>query len=567
MHNRHIIRSVIGETIRSNMALFIFMLLVAAASVATGILPPLVLGEVVDRLTAGSGSVLYLAIGYFLLNVLNGFTSAGKEGLITIFGQKVTHHFRSRMCSKLSRMPASVFTRNAAGAMTSRMVGDVDTVEELFASGVISMAADAARMVGIIAVIFTKSPGLGIMLLIALPLLYLFTRYVQKSTLAAQKEHRAASAQTEKQIPETLQNMRAIHLFGREKYFEKSYADSLEAGFRAVEKSNFYDAFYSPVIFTVSAVLIAIMMTLSAQSGAAREFFGMSVGTAVAVIALVGEIFGPLESIGLEIQNIQEAAASVERIREFLSTEEIPSAEEMPEEEAISEEKAPENAAEPEAAAASASDVPAVEFSDVCFHYDSDPDILTGFSMQVMRGENITITGRTGSGKSTLMRLLLGLYTPSSGTVRLFGQNPAVIQSSQKRSLYGYVQQQFQMIPGSVLDQITLGDPSVSREDAEWALQLTGLLGTVQALPEGIDTPCTQAAFSNGQFQLLSIARAIVKDPQLLLLDEITANLDAATEARISQALQNASQGRTVLTIAHRKSAVRQGRIVRIGNE
>lgn len=238
MHNRHIIRSVIGETIRSNMALFIFMLLVAAASVATGILPPLVLGEVVDRLTAGSGSVLYLAIGYFLLNVLNGFTSAGKEGLITIFGQKVTHHFRSRMCSKLSRMPASVFTRNAAGAMTSRMVGDVDTVEELFASGVISMAADAARMVGIIAVIFTKSPGLGIMLLIALPLLYLFTRYVQKSTLAAQKEHRAASAQTEKQIPETLQNMRAIHLFGREKYFEKRYADSVEAGFRAVEKSN-----------------------------------------------------------------------------------------------------------------------------------------------------------------------------------------------------------------------------------------------------------------------------------------------------------------------------------------
>ena len=422
-------------------------------------------------------------------------------------------------------------------------------------------------MVGIIAVIFTKSPGLGIMLLIALPLLYLFTRYVQKSTLAAQKEHRAASAQTEKQIPETLQNMRAIHLFGREKYFEKRYADSVEAGFRAVEKSNFYDAFYSPVIFTVSAVLIAIMMTLSAQSGAAREFFGMSVGTAVAVIALVGEIFGPLESIGMEIQNIQEAAASVERIREFLSTEEIPSAEEMPEEEAISEEKAPENAAEPEAAAASASDVPAVEFSDVCFHYDSDPDILTGFSMQVMRGENITITGRTGSGKSTLMRLLLGLYTPSSGTVRLFGQNPAVIQSSQKRSLYGYVQQQFQMIPGSVLDQITLGDPSVSREDAEWALQLTGLLGTVQALPEGLDTPCTQAAFSNGQFQLLSIARAIVKDPQLLLLDEITANLDAATEARISQALQNASQGRTVLTIAHRKSAVRQGRIVRIGNE
>lgn len=545
MNNKHVIRSVIGETIRDNIALFIFLLLIAAASVATGILPPLVLGQIVDRLTAGNGSVVGLAVGYFLLNVLNGFTSAGKEGLITVFGQKVTHHFRSRMCAKLSRLPASVYTKTAAGAMTSRMVGDVDTVEELFASGVISMAVDAARMIGILAVIFTKSLGLGILLLIALPLLYLFTRHVQKRTLAAQKQHRAATARTEKQIPETLQNMRAIHLLGREKYFEKRYAESVEEGFHAVEKSNFYDAFYSPVIKTVSAVLIAIMMIFSAQSGSAREFFGMSVGTAVAVIALVGEIFGPLESIGMEIQNIQEAAASVLRIRSFLNAPEV---------------------RRPEEAAADLS-APAVEFDHVSFHYDNDPDILKDFSAQISRGEQVTITGRTGSGKSTLMRLILGLYEPSAGEVRLFGQNPLAIPDSDRRQLCGCVEQQFRPVPGTIMDQVTLGDPSVTLEEVNKALQLTGLRDTVAALPDGLNTPCDEKILSNGQFQLLSIARAIVKDPPLLLLDEITANLDAATEAQITRALQEASRGRTVLTIAHRKSAVRTGRIIHLGNE
>lgn len=387
------VRSVVLGTVRRQPLLCTALVLAVAGAVAASLLPPLILGRVVDRLTARQVVPFALALGYFGLLALSGGLESLRESLLTVFGQKMTHALRSAMCAKLDKLPAEAFVNQESGAAVSRFVGDVDTVEELFTSGIISMFADACRLCGILAVIFAENRGLALILLVVLPLLYLFTRVVQKRMLKAQLQNRAAVARASAHVPETLRCIRTIHTLRRESYMEKAYDEALDDSFAAVEKTNFYDACYSPVILIMNAAVVALVMLLSAAgSPEVRAFFGMSVGTAVAVIAYISQVFTPLESIGMEIETIQSAVAGVRRINGFLAqAERVPTAETAPQ-------------AVPGA--------PSVELQNVHFGYESDEKVLHGLSFAVQKGEQVTLTGRTGAGKSTIFKLLLGLYRP-----------------------------------------------------------------------------------------------------------------------------------------------------------
>ena len=548
MRSETSVTRVIGGTIRASKALSALLLAAIAGSVLFALLPPLVLEQIVDALAERRQVTVSLAAGYFLLVAASGLLDAAKESLITVFGQKVTHRVRSAMSAKLLRLPAAYYIEKEPGVTASRFVNDVNTVDSLFASGVISMAADVCRLFSILLVIFTRSTGLGLLLLAAAPLLFWMTRVFQKRMLAAQLESRVAVGRTNQQIPETLKNIRTIRVFHREDYMQRRYGDAIEQGYRAQERSNFYDAVYSPIVVTVSALLVGIVMAASAQGGAARSFFGMSAGTAAALIAYVGSFFDPLESIGMEIQNIQSAVAGVRRINEFL--------------------REPEREKGAKAPGSVPTGVPAVQLSSVSFSYGKgEREILRDFDLTVQEGESVLLAGRTGAGKSTLVKLILGLYEPEAGQVRVFGTPPAGIPEAEKRRWFGYVEQQFRPVPGTVGDQVSLQDPQVSEEQIRKALVTVGLWDTVQSLPEGINTPCGEGLFSQGQLQLLSIARAIVLEPKLLLLDEITANLDSKTEAQVLVALQAASLHRTVLSISHRLYEENGGRKVVIGGE
>ena len=548
MRSETSVTRVIGGTIRASKALSALLLAAIAGSVLFALLPPLVLEQIVDALAERRQVTVSLAAGYFLLVAASGLLDAAKESLITVFGQKVTHRVRSAMSAKLLRLPAAYYIEKEPGVTASRFVNDVNTVDSLFASGVISMAADVCRLFSILLVIFTRSTGLGLLLLAAAPLLFWMTRVFQKRMLAAQLESRVAVGRTNQQIPETLKNIRTIRVFHREDYMQRRYGDAIEQGYRAQERSNFYDAVYSPIVVTVSALLVGIVMAASAQGGAARSFFGMSAGTAAALIAYVGSFFDPLESIGMEIQNIQSAVAGVRRINEFL--------------------REPEREKGAKAPGSVPTGVPAVQLSGVSFSYGKgEREILRDFDLTVQEGESVLLAGRTGAGKSTLVKLILGLYEPEAGQVRVFGTPPAGIPEAEKRRWFGYVEQQFRPVPGTVGDQVSLQDPQVSEEQIRKALVTVGLWDTVQSLPEGINTPCGEGLFSQGQLQLLSIARAIVLEPKLLLLDEITANLDSKTEAQVLAALQAASLHRTVLSISHRLYEENGGRKVVIGGE
>ena len=533
MHNQENIRTVLLRTVQRNIWLSLGILLMVVGAVVAALLPPLLLAKIVDTLTAGMPASLGAVLLYFGLLALTGLLESARESLLTVFGQKITHGLRSCMMAKLTRLTSGALAAREPGELASRFVGDVDTVENLFSAGIIS----------ILVVLSRKNLGLCLVLLCLLPPLFFFTRCVQKNMLRAQIANRQAVGRASAFVPITLHNIRTIHALGKERYMCARYDDFIGQSYAAMEKTNFYDAIYSPVILILNALVVGIVMLLSATgNGAMLRFFGMSAGTAVAVISYIGQIFTPVESLGMEIQSIQSAMAGVRRIDELLAE--------------------PERTAVPENVAA----VPgtfAAELKNVSFGYE-DKAVLENLTLQVSPGEQVTLSGRTGAGKSTVLKLLLGLYPPQKGAVTLFGIPADRIPEGEKRRLIGYVEQSFHMVPGSVRDQITLYDETVSPAQVRRAAELVGLLDTVEALPRGFDTPCAPELFSQGQWQLLSIARAAVTNPQILLLDEITANLDAETERMVLQALKNVSENRTVISISHRTEA-KEGRIVPIG--
>ena len=539
--NDHGVFAAVRMAAASHRLLTVGTVLCVAASVAASLLPPLLLARVIDRLTAGLPLSFLAVLLYFGSLALEGVLTSAQESLLVLFGQRMTHALRSEMSRKLSRLPAGTLAEQNPGEVAARFSGDVDTVEALFTSGIISMAADACRIVSIMGVIAVKNTGLALILLLVLPLFAVFTRYVQKRMLAAQLDNRRAVAAVSGQVPETLHNIRTIRALGLEDYMERRYDRCIGDSYAAMERTNFYDAVYSPVVLLLNAAVVGIVMLLSASGNAQLlTLFGMSVGTSVAIINYISRIFAPIESLGMEIQTIQSAMAGVRRIDAFLDQ--------------------PERTIPPARRKAARGDV---EFAHVTFGY-GERHVLKDFSMTVKQGEQVTLVGRTGAGKSTVFKLLLGLYQPEAGTVTIGGVKVGDITDRERRTCIGCVEQHFSRVPGTVLEQITLGDPQITGEMARAAAALAGIDAAIRALPEGYDTVCTEDIFSQGEWQLLSIARAAAADPAVLLLDEITANLDAETEARVLEALHRASAGRTVLSVSHRVYENLGGRTIEI---
>ena len=367
----------IGMAARSHHLLTAGTLLCVAASVAASLLPPLLLGRVIDRLTGGTPLTFLAVLLYFGSLALEGLFSSAQESLLVLFGQKMTHALRSEMSQKLTRLPAGTLAEQNPGEVAARFSGDVDTVEALFTSGIISMVADACRIVSIMAVIAVKNTGLALILLLVLPLFAVFTRHMQKRMLAAQLDNRRAVAAVSGQGPETLHNIRTIRALGIEDYMERRYDRRIGDGYAAMERTNFYDAVYSPVVLLLNAVVVGVVMLLSA-SGKAEilTLFGMSVGTSVTVINYISRIFAPIENLGMEIQTIQSAMAGVKRIDAFLAQ--------------------PERTIPQKGESAARGDV---VLSHVTFGY-GERCVLKDLSLTVKQGEQVTLVGRTGAGKA-----------------------------------------------------------------------------------------------------------------------------------------------------------------------
>ena len=573
MNNR--IVKIVVTTLKKHIIMSFSTLIFITGAVVTSLIPPLILEKMVDELTIGSMPAVRSIVLYMFCIALAGIMESGQNVVIIALGQKITHGVRSAMCKKLTRMKTEYFVDNEAGKTASYFVNDVDAVDSLFTNGIVSMFADACKVVSIIAIIFVKSVGLGIIIVILTPVLMIMTIQFQKRMLAAQIKNRIAIAKVNNHVPETIKNIRTIKNLALERYMEQKYDKYIEESYKATDKSNLYDSIYSPIIIFISSFVVAILMVFSSFGGIFSSFFGITVGSAVAIISYVGKVFDPLESIGMEIQNIQSAIAGIERINEYMRSAEdeyrvnnnikkdihsdmhndersnnansniISSTTINPNSSITNDNNNPDSRF-----ANNINNI--IEFRNVSFSYDGNNNVLNNYSLSIKKGERVVLSGRTGVGKSTIFRLIMGLYEPQKGQILIKGKEAHTVSEDERRKIFGYVEQQFHPVTGSIKDQITLHDDSYTMEEIIDAAKIAGIHDIIMLLKDGYDTLYEKAELSQGQMQLLQVARAVVSDPEIMLLDEMTANLDSNTEKNILNALLNASKGRTVISISHR---------------
>lgn len=555
MNNR--IVKIVVTTLKKHIIMSFSTLIFITGAVVTSLIPPLILEKMVDELTIGSMPAARSIVLYMFFIALAGIMESGQNVVIIALGQKITHGVRSAMCKKLTRMKTEYFVDNEAGKTASYFVNDVDAVDSLFTNGIVSMFADACKVVSIIAIIFVKSVGLGIIIVILTPVLMIMTRQFQKRMLAAQIKNRIAIARVNNHVPETIKNIRTIKNLALERYMEQKYDKYIEESYKATDKSNLYDSIYSPIIIFISSFVVAILMVFSSFGGIFSSFFGITVGSAVAIISYVGKVFDPLESIGMEIQNIQSAIAGIERINEYMRSAEDEYRVNNNPNSSITNDNNNHNSTSttdnnnPDSRFANNSNN-IIEFRNVSFSYDGNNNVLNNYSLSIEKGERVVLSGRTGTGKSTIFRLIMGLYEPQKGQILIKGNEAHTISEDERRKIFGYVEQQFHPVTGSIKDQITLHDDSYTMEEIIDAAKIAGIHDVIMLLKDGYDTLYEKAELSQGQMQLLQVARAVVSDPVIMLLDEMTANLDSNTEKNILNALLNASKGRTVISISHR---------------
>lgn len=529
--------SLIKSIFKENKYLTISLFLVIIGAIVFSLSTPQILKYIVDNyLTKKESDLLFPALLYFSSILLTGVFNFLKEGIITIFGQKIIKKIKSEMMGKLEKIPLDYLSTNESGSIVSRFSNDVEAVGSLFTGGVVSMIVDSFKIVGIVISIWLFSYKLMILLLFIIPVIYFLSKNFQKKMLKAQKLYRVLTAKVNNHIPESINNMEMIKSFAKEKYMEEKYLTYLSDSYNAMDKINFYDSIFSPMILILRSVAVSVVVILSSDY---LSFLEISIGSVVASIELINNIFAPIENLGMELQNIQQSIAGIYRIDEFLNEKE--------------ESKKNINITYDKIISNNNLDI---KFNNVSFHYEKGENILENISLIIKDKENITFVGRTGAGKTTLFKLILGLVEPNKGKITLGQVKVSEIPNKEKRKIFGYVEQQFSFIKGSVAEQISLKDENISRRDIENAMKFVGLDDYIITLEKGYDTFATEDLFSQGQRQLLSIGRAIVTNPKIILLDEITAALDSETEEKIISVLKNASSERTVLSISHRLSSI-----------
>jgi ATP-binding cassette subfamily B multidrug efflux pump len=487
--------------------------------------------------------VLAIALLYLAASALAQVLKFATTYLTAIASQGALHDLRVRLFAHLQKLPMSYFDRTPLGDSISRCTADVETIDTLFTSGVVSALQNMTSSVSIFVVMLLLSPMLTAISAISIIPVILVTNILRIRIREAERATRLAVGAMNTDLQETLGGVEVIRAFGREKLFVSRFRVSLRQTLNAFNRSTITSAADVPIMALLSALTMAAL--IYAASTRAFPTWHVSIGTFVAFLQLLKRFFDPITALGEDWQTVQSALSGTERIFQVLLTPE----------------DIPDSVARPAESGANV-----VELRDIVFGYREGRPVLHGVSVEVRAGEHVALVGRTGAGKSSILHLIGGLYPAWDGTVRIAGHDPRQIDEIQRRDFIGVVPQNVQLFSGSVLDNLTLGDRGAPREAAQRAAQITGADTFVQSLPKGYDTVLsdlgrgTGVHLSSGQRQLLALARALVWDPKVLLLDEATAAIDHASEADFREALQEQvlDRGRAVITVAHRLATARE---------
>ncbi len=518
----------------------IMLLLAVALGAVLSAWPSLVLKRIVDGPFQSGGQGLWqYAFLYLGAALLLGLSDLVREYGAMVFGQKMLLHIRSQMLNRLQSLPMSYYLTVPSGETISRFTADMDAVNTLFTSGIISAAADLLKIIGLIAALFSFTATLGYIALGALPIIYFLADYFRKNIYQKQLVVRNRVSDINTGIQEIYSGMKVIKIFGKERLFAGRFEPLLENHRVAMNANSIYDAWFPCIMQTLRAAVIALAIFIGASNNTTSIALGLSLGTLAAAADLFIRLFDPIEAVSTEIQTIQQAMAGLNRMKAYFNLE-IETAKKLDE------------------SALNHVDDVTVRIEEVHFAYIKGKDVLSGASLTVPAGTKAAIAGRTGSGKTTLMNLVAGLYKSGSGRILIGGADPYLLPPSKRRRLVGIVPQTVVLFDGTIYENVTLRDDSITKEQVEKALKTVGLYDVIGQLPDGMDTVIGEGAqkLSFGQTQLLSLARAIVTDPPLLLLDELTSGLDAVTERQVLSAIRLISSSKTIITISHRLSGI-----------
>jgi ATP-binding cassette subfamily B multidrug efflux pump len=527
--------------------------------------PPLIVQRIVDEhLTTGvRDGLLWLAVLYFGSIVAMRSVNALGIYLTSVVAQGALHDLRVRLFAHLQALPMAYYDRTPLGDIISRGTADVETVDTLFSSGVAVLVSSLFSLLSIAIAMAVLSPPLALVTALILPLLVAITQFFRIRVRAAERENRIATGLMNTHLQETLSGVEVIRAFRREGLFVARFREALRQVVASYNRSTVYNSFYPPLMAILSSLVVALLVWLGA-SGTGQQWH-VTVGILTAFVLLFRRFFMVIIDLGDQWQTVQSALAGLERITQVLA---LP-ADETP------------DRAGAEAPGAPPDAQPGILLDRVTFGYREPHAVLHDISLDVRAGEHVALIGRTGAGKTSALQLLAGLYAPWSGAVRVAGCDPRAL-AGERRRVIGVVPQAVQLFSGTVHENLTLGDADVPREAVERAARIAGADEFIRALPQGYDTPLSGsgrgggAQLSAGQRQLLALARALVWNPQVLLLDEATAAVDNASDAAFRAALRRDrdSHRRAVLTVAHRLSTAREadrvlvveaGRVVEAG--
>jgi ABC-type multidrug transport system fused ATPase/permease subunit len=522
--------------------------------------PPLLVQKIVDGPLALGRSEGLLSLAALYLGATAAVQVMGflTEYLTATIAQGVLRGLRVRLFSHLLTLPMRYYDRTPLGDTISRCTADVETVSTLFTTAVAGAVASSGgvasgtsgatvllgvvRLVTIAPAMLALSPLLSLVAALPVVPVVLLTRSFQVGVRDAERASRQAVGLQNTHLQETLSGVEVIRALGGEATFIARFRAALRDGVAAYNWATVYSALYIPLMVIVSAVAMALVLWVGVAGQDVLASLNISLGTLTAFVLLLQRFFVPIMTLGNEWQTVQAALAGLERIFQVLA---LPAEEPAP------------GGAHPVRNQPYA----AIEMREVSFGYLPVHPVLRGVSLALRPGEHVVLVGRTGAGKSSVLHLLGGLYTPWSGTVRVGSADPTMLTDDQRRHAMGVVQQVVQLFRGTVADNITLGDTSVSREAIHRAAAIAGADAFIQALPQGYETRLGEGVqLSAGQRQLLALTRALVWDPAVLLLDEATAAIDSASEAAIRAAIREAvtGKGRAVLTVAHRLATAQE---------
>ena len=500
---------------------------------------PLLVKKAIDShiVTGDLTGLSLVAFWYLLLILAEGALAFLEVWSLQYLGQRVMQDLRLNLFSHVQRLAPSFFDRTPTGSLVTRLTNDVEVLGEMFAAGIITVVGDILLLAGIVGTMLWLNLKLSLITFTVLPLLFWITFTFRRRMRAAFRQVRARLSNLNTFLNENITGMAVVQLFNRQA--------AEQAEFRRLN-AEYRDA-NLPVI-TWDASLYAAVEALSSVAVGLLIWYGggeivqgaLTFGALVAFIQYIEKFFAPIRDLSAKYSVMQGAMAALERIFNLLDTRE-----QLPE--------AP-------AAAAVTPPRPAqrIEFRDICFAYNGDADVLKNFSLTLRRGETVALVGETGGGKTTVTRLLSRLYDPRQGGITLDGIDLRQIPLGELRRRIGVVLQDPFLFTGTIEENICLGDEAV-RPRVREASRLVGADRLIDRLPQGYSEEVRERGsnFSAGEKQLISFARAVAFDPEILVLDEATASVDTESERLIQEGLRGLMAGRTTLVVAHRLSTIR----------